>query len=369
MQKEPSEGVGPSRRASSVRAIKLVLAYDGTDFSGWQRQQNGRSVQEELEKALAKMHGHEIRVTGAGRTDAGVHAMGQVAGFYTDIHSIPADRFVPALNTLMPRDVRVLSSEEAPPDFHARFDASLRRYRYFLVCGSTPNPFALRYAHCIPYYPRVAVLNAAAAVVLGEHDFSTFASAQDKSESRSRHISESVFFFEGESLIYQVAGNAFLWRQVRSLVGSFLEIEKNAETPAQGEAFMRQLLESRDRSRAGPTAPACGLFLWNVEYGARIHGHPRRRSGTGEPGHSPSGNHTPGAAPNAIFPGAATGRPAFEGAIDSDRRASGAAPGRPASEGAKDSDRRASGTAPTAPDPTPPNSRLVSDLGWIDELE
>jgi len=177
------------------------------------------------------MHGHEIRVTGAGRTDAGVHAMGQVAGFYTDIRSIPADRFVPALNTLMPRDVRVLSSEEAPPDFHARFDASLRRYRYFLVCGSTPNPFALRYAHCIPYYPRAAVLNAAAAVVLGEHDFSTFASAQDKSESRSRHISESVFFFEGESLIYQVAGNAFLWRQVRSLVGSFLEIEKKRRDP------------------------------------------------------------------------------------------------------------------------------------------
>jgi hypothetical protein len=103
---------------------------------------------------------------------------------------------------------------------------------------------------------------------------------------------------------------------------------------------MRQLLESRDRSRAGPTAPACGLFLWNVEYGARIHGHQRRRSGTGELGHSPSGNRTPSAAP-----------------------------GRPASEGAKDSDRRASGTAPTAPDPTPPNSRLVSDLGWIDELE
>jgi len=262
-----------------VRAIKLVLAYDGTDFSGWQRQKNGRSVQEELEKALAKMHGHEIRVTGAGRTDAGVHAMGQVAGFYTDIKSIPADRFVLALNKLMPRDVRVLSSEEAPADFHARFDASLRRYRYFLMCGGTPDPFGLRYAHHIAYYPRVAVLNAAAAAVLGEHDFSTFASAQDKSESRSRHISESVFFFEGERLVYQVAGNAFLWRQVRSLVGTFLELERSAEGSAHCETLMKELLESRDRARAGTTAPACGLFLWNVEYGERIHGNPRRRGG------------------------------------------------------------------------------------------
>lgn len=282
MQTEiPGFSSSSSRRSSSVRAIKLILAYDGTDFSGWQRQKNGRSVQEELETALTKMHGHEIRVTGAGRTDAGVHAMGQVAGFYTDIRSIPADRFVPALNKLMPRDLRVLSSEEAPSDFHARFDASLRRYRYFLACGATPDPFSLRYAHFVPHYPRVAVLNAAAAVILGEHDFSTFASVQDKSESRSRHISESVFFFDRERLVYQIAGNAFLWRQVRSLVGTFLELERIAESPSRAEALMRELLESRDRGRAGATAPACGLFLWNVEYGARIHGHPRRRS---EPG-------------------------------------------------------------------------------------
>lgn len=263
---------------SSVRAIKLVLAYDGTEFSGWQRQKNGRSVQEELEKALSKMHGHEIRVNGAGRTDAGVHAMGQVASFYTDIQSIPADRFTLALNKLMPRDVRVLSSEQAPADFHARFDASLRRYRYFLVCGGTPDPFALRYAHWVPYYPRVAVLNAAAAVVLGEHDFSTFASAQDKSASRSRHISESTFFFDGQKLVYQVAGNAFLWKQVRSLVGTLLELEQIAENPAHAATLMRELLESRDRTRAGATAPACGLFLWNVEYGERIHGHPRNHT-------------------------------------------------------------------------------------------
>ncbi|MEN6297906.1 MAG: tRNA pseudouridine(38-40) synthase TruA [Rectinema sp.] len=310
---------------SSVRAVKLVLAYDGSDFSGWQRQKNGRSVQEELEKALAKMHGHEIRVTGAGRTDAGVHAMGQVAGFYTDIKSIAADRFVFALNKLMPRDVRVLSSEEAPPDFHARFDASLRRYRYFLLCGGTPDPFALRYAHSLSYYPRVAVLNAMAAVVLGEHDFSTFASAQDASESRSRHISESIFFFERERLVYQVAGNAFLWRQVRSLVGTFLELERIAESSAHGEALMREMLESRDRGRAGTTAPACGLFLWNVEYGERIHGHTRRRGGA-------------------------------EGS------------GGRRSESSESKDTRAR-TTEAEPNPASGGSRLVPGLGWIDEGE
>lgn len=260
-----------------TRAIRLTVAYDGTDFSGWQRQKNGRSVQEELEKALSKMHGHEIRITGAGRTDAGVHAMGQVAGFFTDIRSIPADRFVLALNKLLPRDVRVMASEEAPADFHARFDASLRRYRYFMLCGGTPDPFSLRYAHWIPRTPRLEVLNAMAAVLLGEHDFSTFASAQDASPSRSRHISESSFWYEGTRLVYQIAGNAFLWKQVRSTVGTLLELEQIAENAAHGRALMKDLLESRDRTRAGATAPAQGLFLWNVEYGERIHGHKRRK--------------------------------------------------------------------------------------------
>ncbi len=260
-----------------LRAIKLILAYDGSDFSGWQKQKNGRSIQEELEKALSMMHKHEVRVIGSARTDAGVHAMGQVAGFYTDIASIPADRFVLALNKLLPRDVRVLSSEEVKPDFHARFDASLRKYRYFLICGGTPDPFILRYAHFIPYYPDLSILNAMAFVALGEHDFSTFASAQDKSESRFRFISESVFFLERNLLVYQIAGNAFLWHQVRSLVGTYLELEKKAKDPGEAAVLMREVVESKDRSRAGPTAPACGLFLWNIEYGDRVHGHPRKQ--------------------------------------------------------------------------------------------
>jgi tRNA pseudouridine38-40 synthase len=258
------------------RPIQLVLSYDGTDFGGWQRQKNARSVQEELEKALEKMHGHPVKVTGAGRTDAGVHARGQAAGFFTDIASIPAEKFALALNKLLPGDIRIMSASDAPKDFHARFDASLRRYRYFISSGDSQDACARRYAWFVPRRPNLAVLNAMAATIVGEHDFTSFASAKDISLSRSRFIQESSFWFEGTGLVYQVSANAFLWRMVRSLVGTMLFLEPQAGSEAEGAALMSALLESRDRKRAGPTAPAQGLFLWNVEYGERTHGHSRR---------------------------------------------------------------------------------------------
>ena len=148
----------PSSPVPALRNIRLTVSYDGTDFSGWQRQKSDRSVQEELERALAKMHGHEVLTYGAGRTDSGVHAHGQVANFYTDIASIPADRFVPALNGLLPRDVRILDSRPAPFDFHSRFDAASRRYRYFTLVGQG-DPWRLRYAHQLFKRPDIAVLN------------------------------------------------------------------------------------------------------------------------------------------------------------------------------------------------------------------
>ncbi|MGO8694812.1 MAG: tRNA pseudouridine(38-40) synthase TruA [Rectinemataceae bacterium] len=261
------------------RNIKLVLSYDGTDFSGWQRQADARSVQEELEKALAMMHGHPVPTVGAGRTDAGVHAMGQVVNFYTDIASISARKFVPALNRLLPRDLRVLVSSEADRDFHARYDARLRRYRYFTLCGSVADPMRLRYAHHIRRIPDIESLNAMASRLIGENDFTTFSSARDTSANRSRYVHEAAFVWEDDLLVFQIAANAFLWRMVRSLVGSMLWLEANAgakgaaDPPVHGRrawdearARMAESLGSRDRSLAGPTAPAHGLFLWNVEY-------------------------------------------------------------------------------------------------------
>ena len=258
------------------RSIRLVISYDGTDFGGWQRQKNARSVQEELEKALEKMHGHPVGLTGAGRTDAGVHALGQTAGFFTDIASIPAGKFLPALNQLLPRDIRILAAGDAPPGFHARFDASLRKYRYFILRGEARDAFSQRYAWRVSSQPSIGKLNAMASVILGEHDFSAFASAKDISLSKCRFVQDSSFWFEGEKLVYQVSANAFLWRMVRSLVGTMVFFEPKALDEEEAARLMRDILESCDRKLAGPTAPPQGLFLWNVEYGPRIHGHAKR---------------------------------------------------------------------------------------------
>ncbi|PKL07965.1 MAG: tRNA pseudouridine(38-40) synthase TruA [Spirochaetae bacterium HGW-Spirochaetae-7] len=244
------------------RVVKLTVAYDGTDFCGWQRQAGVRTVQEEIESALAIMHGHPVPIVGAGRTDSGVHAAGQVAHFVTDIARIPADRFEPALNRLMPRDVRIVRAADAHPDFHARFDARLRRYRYHIRTGPAQLPHQDRYAWRIFHRPDLARLNRLAACLRGEIDCGAFAAAKDPSQNRSRYLHHAVFSAEGDGLVFDIAANAFLWRMVRSLVGTLVELEASGAP----ETAMRGILESGDRNRAGTTAPARGLFLWNVEY-------------------------------------------------------------------------------------------------------
>ena len=242
------------------RPIKLIISYDGTDFGGWQRQKNARSVQEDIEKALETMHGHPVRLTGAGRTDAGVHAMGQAAGFFTDIASIPAGKFLLALNKLLPRDIRILSACDAPPDFHARFDASLRDYRYFIMCGERQDAFSQRYAWFVPRMPSIAKLNAMASAIVGEHDFSAFASAKDISRSKSRFVRESSFWFEGRKLVYRVSANAFLWRMVRSLVGTMLFLQPPGwDGGRSGRADARHT-GKRGQEAGGPDGPAPGPF-------------------------------------------------------------------------------------------------------------
>jgi tRNA pseudouridine38-40 synthase len=244
------------------RTIRLLLSYDGTDFSGWQRQNADRSVQGEIEAALERLHKAPVQLVGSGRTDSGVHAAGQVAHFRSPIASIPAEKYVPALNALLPRDVRVLESREASPDFHARFDAKARTYRYFVICGRPGLPHELRYAWQIWRRPRIEILNAMASRLLGETDCSTFATPKDPSESRHRHISHARFQPEGDTLVFEIRANAFLWKMVRSVVGSLLHYEEKAAAPEEFAA----VVASRDRSRAGPTAPPQGLFLWRIDY-------------------------------------------------------------------------------------------------------
>ena len=245
-----------------LRNIRLLIAYDGTDFSGWQRQTGLRTVQGVIEKALEVIHKKHICLTGSGRTDSGVHSVGQTAHFYTPIKTMEAGRFVPALNRLLPRDIRILRAQEAPSGFHARFDAKNRTYRYYIIAGRPALPWELRYAWHIHRRPQLEQLNKYAGLLYGEMDCTVFAAAGDKSLSRRRYIYNASFWVEGERLIFEITANAFLWKMVRSVVGTFIFYESKA-LPADE---LRSIIASGDRSLAGPTAAAEGLFLWKIKY-------------------------------------------------------------------------------------------------------
>lgn len=219
-------------------------------------------MQGELEKALETLHKHPVAITGAGRTDAGVHARGQAANFYTDIARIQAERFVPALNRLLPGDVRVMAAEEAPETFHARFDAKMRTYRYRVIAGREAFPWERRYALQTRRIPDMAALNRYAALLRGEMDCSLFASPADKSLSPFRYINGTCFFAEGDALCFEISANAFLWKMVRCIVGSLLFYEERG-LPL---GVFGDYLKAGDHRLAGPTAPPHGLTLWKVTF-------------------------------------------------------------------------------------------------------
>jgi len=259
--------------AEPVRNIKLLLAYDGTDFYGWQRQGEKpgasepkgklfRTVQGTIEKALEKLHKRPVTLTGSGRTDAGVHAAGQIANFYTSILGMEAGRFVPALNSLLPHDIRVLEARETLRDFHARFDARMRTYRYYFIISREVLPWEMRYACHLRRSPDIRRLNEYARIFRGEMDCTAFSVPADKSKSRSRYISGSSFFIEGGKLVFEISANAFLWKMVRTIAGTLMRFEEKGLSPDQ----LRELIESRKAALAGPIAPPQGLFLWKVDY-------------------------------------------------------------------------------------------------------
>jgi len=255
------EDEAPDSSKVPLRNIRLLVAYDGTDFFGWQRQNRDRTVQGVIEKALEKMHKKPVTLTGSGRTDSGVHAAGQVANFYTSIHSMEAERFVPALNSLLPRDVRILEARQTRADFHARFDARSRTYRYYFITGQQALPWELRYAWQLRRQPDIRRLCEYARLFRGEMDCSTFAIPGDKSKSRSRYLFGAAFFVEAGRLVFEIRANAFLWRMVRSVAGTLIRCE---EKGLSAEA-VREIIESRNHALAGPTAPPEGLFLWKID--------------------------------------------------------------------------------------------------------
>ena len=243
------------------RTIRMTLAYDGTCFAGWQVQPRHRSVQGVLQYALQDLHRHEVALVGAGRTDAGVHATAQVGSFRTDL-SLEAETFAQALNARLPRDVRVLASAEAPPGFDARRSARERTYRYYLYPARIGLPHLRHYCWRIPRRPDRAALNAIAATLPGEQDFATFAATGGSEKTTMRAVTHASFAERESFLVFEIGANAFLRKMVRSILGTILALEDSGEGP---EA-MRDIIRSRERSRAGATAPSRGLFLEGVRY-------------------------------------------------------------------------------------------------------
>ena len=243
------------------RRIRLIVAYDGTNYVGWQLQENGVSVQQKLNEALFAVTGEQIRVHGSGRTDSGVHARAQVAHFDTEAR-MPADKFAIAMNMRLPRDIRVLYSEEAPEEFHARFSAKNKTYRYTLQLGPHADVFCRDTALHVHTPLNLEQMQAAAQDALGEHDFFAFMSAGSKLEHTVRTIFRSEWSQSGQFLYYDVSANGFLYNMVRILVGTMLEIG-SGKLPQDSIA---KAINSKNRADAGPTAPPQGLALMRVQY-------------------------------------------------------------------------------------------------------
>ena len=248
------------------RRIALAISYDGTKWHGWQVQDNADSVEGEIEKVLSRVTGESVFLQGSGRTDSGVHAIGQVAHF--DIESkISAEKFSIILNTKLPQSIRILSSWEPEGVFHARFTAMAREYWYLVKSYDNMLPFDSGRITGLRALPDIEVLNSYAKLLVGTHDFSTFCSSKDICQSKVRDIYESEWKMGKDNygfplLKYRVAGNAFLYRQVRSMVGTMLD---SAIIGEDSSAFLERL-EAKDRKKALKTAPSDGLYLYRISY-------------------------------------------------------------------------------------------------------
>jgi tRNA pseudouridine38-40 synthase len=243
------------------RTLKLTIAYDGTAFAGWQMQANQRTVQGALEDALRAFDGERVVVHAAGRTDAGVHAAGQVISFQLKSR-VSADALQRALNVTLPGDVRVMQAEEAPDTFNARFNPQRKTYHYAIYTGAVVPPHIRHFAWHVPQPLDADAMNTAAAVLVGEHDFSAFqASGGDVITSR-REIFVSRLTLREQHIIYEVTGSGFLKQMVRNIAGTLVDIGRGRR-PVDD---MRRVLESRDRRQASATAPAHGLTLQSVQY-------------------------------------------------------------------------------------------------------
>jgi tRNA pseudouridine38-40 synthase len=250
-----------------MRNLKIVLAYDGSGFAGWQVQPDSATIQGTLASAIGRITGEKVLPQGSGRTDAGVHALAQVATCAFE-SPIPATNLLKALNDMLPASIRVIEVNEVPLDFHARKSARAKTYRYRIYRGAICPPFLASYVCHHPYPLNENAMRQAAGLVVGEYDFTSFAAVdpeRGKGEgnvSNVRRISASAWDRESEELIYTVRGSGFLHHMVRNLVGTFILVGKETLQPED----ISRILQAKDRSAAGATAPASGLYLVSVEY-------------------------------------------------------------------------------------------------------
>jgi len=241
--------------------IKMIIEYDGSNYHGFQRQDNAHTIQAEIEKQLRELSGEVVTICGAGRTDARVHARGQVIAFNTNA-SIPPERWALALNSFLPEDIRVLSSSAAEPNFHPQFNSISKRYAYYLYRQKSGTAFYRRYALCNSDQLDISAIDQACKSIIGRHNFQAFCASGGSSKTHERTVFNCAIREYGSILRLDVEANGFLYNMVRIIMGTLLEVGRR-RIPADE---IPDILKSRDRTRSGPTAPPQGLYLMGVEY-------------------------------------------------------------------------------------------------------
>lgn len=244
-----------------MRNIRFTLEYIGTKYHGWQIQENAVTIQQILEEKLSLILNQKHRVVGAGRTDAGVHALGQVAHFKTT-HSLPVERIFKGMNSLLPADITVRDMQEAGSSFHSRKEAKRKEYFYQIWNGGKPSPFLSAFVMHIPYSLDRETMKRAASCFLGEHDFTSFSPAKSSIQNKVRQVFHSDIEEEGEMIRYRIIANGFLHHMVRTIVGTIIDVGKGKITVEQ----IIEIFQARDRKWAGFVAPAKGLFLNKIFY-------------------------------------------------------------------------------------------------------
>lgn len=248
-------------RIGGAMRVKLVVAYDGTRYHGWQIQNNALSVEEVLCRSLCELLGEEVELAGASRTDAGVHAMGNVAVFDTGTH-IPPEKIAVAVNQRLPEDIRVMHSEEVAGDFHPRYRVSRKTYEYTITNAKIQFPTRRLYSYFVYIPLDVEKMKETARYFLGEHDFAGFCSAGSQVKTTVRTIYDLEVLQDGEEIRIRITGNGFLYHMVRIIAGTLVEVGMGRREPE----TVRRAVEEADRKLAGPTAPAHGLTLVRIDY-------------------------------------------------------------------------------------------------------